>query len=79
MIIKKIFLAVSLFLLPYLVMAQVTAGDQVEMADLMRSNGKIYVVVTVLVIIMTGLFSYLIKMDLKLNQLEKRISSKNPS
>lgn len=42
-----------------------------EMAGLMRSNGKIYVVVTVLLIILTGLFFYLINTDRKLSKLEK--------
>ncbi len=42
-----------------------------EMAGLMRSNGKIYVVVTVLLIILSGLFIYLINLDRKLSRLEK--------
>jgi hypothetical protein len=76
---RKVLFSIFLLLLPFLVMAGETTGEQVEMADLMRSNGKIYVVVTVLVIIMTGLLLYLVKMDFKLNRLEKRISTKNPS
>lgn len=47
-----------------------------EMADVMRSNGKIYVVVAVLVIIFTGLFVYLVMVDKKLSKLEKEIKDK---
>jgi hypothetical protein len=42
-----------------------------RMADGMRSNGKIYVVVTVLIIILSGLFIYLIRLDRKISRLEK--------
>ena len=34
------------------------AQDKVEMADVMRSNGKIYTVVAVCLTILTGLFVY---------------------
>jgi hypothetical protein len=47
-------------------------GDAPQMADVMRSNGKIYVVVAVLVTILIGLFIYLISVDRKLTRLEKR-------
>ena len=43
----------------------------VDMAGTMRSNGKIYVVVTVLVIILCGLFFYLTRLDRKISRLEK--------
>jgi len=46
--------------------------DAVEMADTMRSNGKIYVVVAVLLIILTGLFIFLIRIDRKVSRLEKK-------
>lgn len=47
------------------------AQEQTEMADVMRSNGKIYVVVAVLSIIFIGLMVYLIRLDRKLGKLEK--------
>jgi hypothetical protein len=47
------------------------AAAKPEMAGLMRSNGKIYVVVTVLLIILAGLFIYIINTDRKLSRLEK--------
>jgi hypothetical protein len=45
--------------------------EKPEMADLMRSNGKIYVVVVVLLIILAGLFIYMARLDKKLGRLEK--------
>ena len=48
-----------------------TAGDSAEMADAMRSNGKIYVVVAVILTIFVGLFLYLIRLDRKITKLEK--------
>ncbi len=52
------------------------AGD-VEMADRMRSDGKIYVVVAVMCIVFSGLSLYLVWLDRKLAKLEKRIKEKN--
>lgn len=40
--------------------------------DVMRSNGKIYVVMAVVVIIMIGFFIYLISVDRKLSKLENK-------
>jgi CcmD family protein len=40
--------------------------------DVMRSNGKIYVVMAVVIIIIVGLFIYLISVDRKLRKLEKK-------
>ncbi|HEY1017915.1 MAG TPA: CcmD family protein [Sediminibacterium sp.] len=42
-----------------------------ENADLMRSNGKIYVVVAVVVTILLGLFAYVFNLDRKISKLEK--------
>lgn len=46
--------------------------DKPQMADAMRSNGKIYVVVAVLLIILAGLFFYLFQTDRKLSRLEQK-------
>ncbi len=46
--------------------------EKPQMAELMRSNGKIYVVVAVLLIILGGLFIYLINLDRKISRLEKK-------
>jgi CcmD family protein len=42
-----------------------------EMADVMRSNGKIYVVVAVCLTILIGLFIYVFLLDRKISRLEK--------
>lgn len=43
----------------------------VEMADGLRANGKIYVVVAVLVTILIGIVLYLVRLDRKIKKLEK--------
>ena len=75
---KKINLIFFLFL-SFAVQAQekiaVTAADysnsEVEMADVMRSEGKIYVLVGIIVLIFIGLLAYLIQTDRRLAKLEK--------
>jgi hypothetical protein len=42
-----------------------------EMADVMRGNGKIYVVVAVCLTILIGLFIYVFLLDRKISRLEK--------
>lgn len=43
----------------------------VEMADVMRSNGKIYIVVAVCLTILIGLFVYVWSVDRKVSRIEK--------
>jgi CcmD family protein len=47
--------------------------QNVEMADTFRADGKIYVVVAVLVLITFGLLGYLFVLDKKISRLEKEI------
>jgi CcmD family protein len=47
-------------------------SETVEMADAMRSNGKIYVVVGVIAIVFTGIIAYLVRIDRKVSKLEKK-------
>jgi CcmD family protein len=47
-------------------------AQSVEMADVMRSNGKIYVVVAVIAIIFIGLMVYLVCMDKRVKKLEEK-------
>lgn len=47
-------------------------NEKPQMADAMRSNGKIYVVVAVLLVILAGLFLYLFQTDRKLSRLEQK-------
>jgi hypothetical protein len=44
---------------------------KVEMADLMRSNGRIYVVIAVVLTILAGLILYVIRIDRKISKFEK--------
>ena len=46
-------------------------AKEVQMADTMRSNGKIYIVVAVCLTILIGLFLYVFSLDRKLSKLEK--------
>jgi uncharacterized membrane protein len=45
--------------------------DKVEMADMLRSNGKIYIVVAVCLTILIGLFLYVWRVDRKIGKMEK--------
>ena len=58
------------FLLLLLMSANIFA-QQVEMADSFRGEGKIYIVVIVMSIIVAGLFGYLFYLDKKLSEKEK--------
>lgn len=52
--------------------AQPAAGTP-EMADVLRQDGKIYVVVAVIAVVLAGLLVYLISLDRKLTRLEKEV------
>ncbi len=71
---KKITLLLIMLMTTLNLFAQ---NNQVEMADAFRSNGKIYVVVAVIVIILLGLLIYLFALDKRLKMLEKKSSDKN--
>ena len=51
-------------------------AQEVEMADTLRSEGKIYVVVTILLIILIGLIAYLIMIDRKASRMEKKLEDR---
>jgi len=63
----------TLLLSPLQIFCQ--SSSEVEMADSLRSNGKIYVVVVGLVIILTGITVLLIVIERKLQRLENRENS----
>jgi CcmD family protein len=72
---KKVALPLFL-LLSWLISLPVLAQDgaasrKVEMADQFRADGKIYVVIAVLVTILLGIFAYVIRLDRKIGRLEK--------
>ena len=66
---KKL-LSVLIFLFAYTaIFAQTT---DVEMADTMRSSGKIYVVITIIAIIFVGLAIFLFSIDRRVKKLERQ-------
>lgn len=74
---KKLFALLALFLGFMGLMAQAQPDSQhVEMADQLRANGKIYVVVAVLIVILLGLILYVVRLDRKITRLEKETSQK---
>lgn len=50
------------------------SNNTVEMADRMRADGKIYVLVGVIGIIFVGIAVYLVSTDRKISKIEKSIS-----
>jgi Na+/alanine symporter len=64
------FLLMSLLLLT----SATLFAQEAEMADTMRSEGKIYVVVAIILIIFSGLIGFLIYTDKKVSSLEKRMN-----
>lgn len=55
--------------------AQGSAGsdsNRVDMADALRANGKIYVVVAVVVTILLGLILFVVRLDRKIGRMEKK-------
>lgn len=71
---KKILFSLLLMVTTIQLFAQ---DNGVEMADKLRSDGKIYVVVTCIVIILLGLLAYLFAIDKRLKKIEKENLDKN--
>lgn len=67
---NKILLLVMLLLTSILSFAQDSSGAN-ENAGFMRSEGKIYVVMTITIVILTGLILYIVRLDRKITKLEK--------
>jgi CcmD family protein len=57
-----------------MVTSNVQAQQEVEMADSMRSSGKIYIVVAMILIVLAGLVVYLFLLDRKLKKLEQELN-----
>ncbi len=66
---KSVFIAFLFSLIAIVSNAQ----SQVEMADSFRADGKIYVVVGVVAIILTGIIVYLFLTEKKLKALEEKL------
>lgn len=67
---RKSYLLSTIFL-TLIALAAKAQETQPEMADAMRSNGKIYVVVLVLATIFAGIILYLVRLDRKITRMEK--------
>lgn len=62
----------TIVLLFFEIIALAQGEQPTEMADLMRSNGKIYVVTAVILTLFIGIVIYLVRIDRKMNMLEKK-------
>lgn len=71
--ILKLLTVLSLILISSIVSAR---PSEIEMADAMLENGKIYVVIAVLCTVFMGLVVYTIMIDRKLSKLEKEVNEK---
>lgn len=68
---NKLFKHLSVFIGALLISMSSFAQQQEDSMELMRSNGKIYVVVASCFIIVAGLFLYAFLIDRKISKLEK--------
>ena len=57
-------------------MAQQPVADGVEMADQLRADGKIWVVVAVITAVFAGIITYLVRLDRQVGKLEKEVKEK---
>ena len=67
--IKFWMMAVCLFLMNNVLVAHTNTPDD---GSIMKSYGKIYVVMAVVVVIVLGLFIYLIALDRQIRRIEKK-------
>ena len=71
---KKLITFFFLLMITTVVNAQ-DGSKKVEMADLMRSNGRIFVVVAVMLTILIGLVLYVVRLDRKITRMGKEKSN----
>jgi K+-transporting ATPase A subunit len=70
---SRTLLLLTVLLLPALQAAAQTSTDTPEMADALRGNGKIYVVVAVVTVVLAGLLAFLVSLDRKVGRLEREL------
>ena len=66
----------ALLLLSQNLLAQQPVADGVEMADRLRADGKIWVVVAVIAAVFGGIITYLVRLDRQIGKLEKEVKEK---
>ncbi|WP_196992214.1 CcmD family protein [Panacibacter microcysteis] len=69
---KRIVFLIVFSIMQLAVWAQSMDKTTEEPTDFMRSNGKIYVVVACVVVIVLGIYIYLINLDRKISKLEDK-------
>ncbi|MGX7688937.1 CcmD family protein [Flectobacillus roseus] len=73
---KKLLSFLTLMLVSLASFAQDNAAGEPEMADKLYADGRIYVVVAVVVTIFLGVVIYLVTLDKKILKIEKTLNSK---
>ncbi|PLK43126.1 CcmD family protein [Emticicia sp. TH156] len=61
----------ALVMMTLLFSTNLFAQQEVEMADKMRADGKIWVVVAVISLVLAGIITYLVLLDRKISKIEK--------
>ena len=69
---KYLIKSMSVIIMTFIGLQALAQQPQVEMADVMRSNGKIYVVVAICLTILVGLFIYVWNIDRKISKIERK-------
>jgi uncharacterized integral membrane protein len=74
---KRVQLTITAFLLLLLSNAQPATNDApVEMADTFYTEGKVFVVVVVVSVLVLGILFYLFLLDKKIKRLEKNLNNR---
>ncbi len=69
----KIFGLLALLFVSTNLLAQQTVDDTPTMADAFRADGKIYVVIGVVLVVLAGMIIYLFNLDRKISKIEKEM------
>ena len=70
---KKILNLLALLFVSTNLLAQQTVDETPTMADAFRADGKIYVVIGVVLVVLAGMSIYLFNLDRKISKLEKEM------
>ena len=72
--VQNILLSLSLWIITSLsALAQSAEVEEIAMANTFRAEGKIYVVVAIILLIFAGLTIYAVRIDRKVSRLEKEL------
>ncbi|MCU0467787.1 MAG: CcmD family protein [Arcicella sp.] len=70
---KRVLSLITFLLLSIHLFAQDNSANEIEMADALYADGRIYVVVAVIATIFTAIIVYLVNLDRKISKLEQQI------